>query len=79
MLDDLRVLAGKEVNLFDKTGGCLDINGNYIRDWMDQSNTVKLVCVIAPKFIVLEDSHGIRNKIKVTKVQSIEGSDLTLS
>lgn len=71
----LKNLEGKEINLFDKNGGVLNLNGTYVPDWFNYSNKFLLENVM-DKYFILSAPNGQSVKYKVSRIHSIEGNDI---
>lgn len=77
MKDKLEILKGKEIELFDETGGCLNAQGKYVPNWWEISSIV-LERIQGKYFFVRNMNNKFEYRLKVDSVVDIHENCVTI-
>ena len=77
-MNELKELLGKTVFLFDETGGVLDENTNYVKDWWAQDDLV-LVSFRSKYLFVKNPQTNRTGRILIKRIKSINKNEIVLA
>ena len=71
-------LEGKEIQLFDSSGGCLDAQGKYVKDWWE-IETIILERVQGKYFFLRSMATKFQHRHKLDSVLDITENTVTIA